>query len=151
MNLTGPWGIAETESFLSSQRIPMRLSVVGASGYPIVTSVWYLWADMALWCATSSRSRLAQALRQKPECGFEIAGDNPPYMGVRGQGAAILSQDHNLELLRRLLERYFGDNESSLAKWLLGREEDELSIQIIPERLMTWDYSKRMTDVSIRG
>jgi nitroimidazol reductase NimA-like FMN-containing flavoprotein (pyridoxamine 5'-phosphate oxidase superfamily) len=142
----GPWSGKDIDTYLSLQQIPLRLSVVGDLGFPIVVSLWFLWKDQALFCATSLNARLARALAKNPRCGFEVAADTPPYRGVRGQGTASLSKDHDLQLLRLLLQRYLGDDETSFSSWLLSSNREEVAIRIDPDRLMTWDYSSRMSD-----
>jgi hypothetical protein len=145
MTLNGPWNQEQLDQFLTSVRIPMRCSVVKASGFPMVVSLWYLWQAGSLWCATSAASKLARALEQDPRCGFEISGDAPPYKGVRGQGIASLALDRDLRLLKQLINRYLGNDNAPLAQWLLNRKSKEVAICIRPERLMTWDYTQRMS------
>jgi hypothetical protein len=48
------------------------------------------------------------------------------------------------ELLPALIQRYLGDEKSSLARWLLSRRSTEVAIQIRPSHLHSWDYTKRM-------
>jgi len=49
-----------------------------------------------------------------------------------------------LALLRRLHDRYLGEDETRFRNWLLGRDDGEIAVSIQPTRLMSWDYSKRM-------
>jgi len=144
--IQGPWTDDDVNQFLRASRLPVRLSVVAPSGYPIVASHWFDWDGSVLRCGMPQSSRLAQALRRNPKCAFEIAADTPPYKGVRGQGDAYLTEDVDLENLKSLIVRYLGDVDSSLAKWLLKRTEPEVIVSITPKRLMTWDYSERMSD-----
>lgn len=81
---------AQIDSYLASARIPLRLACTGGSGCRRVLSLWYVWLDAALWCATSPRARIRALLRRELRCGFEAAGDAPPYRGVRGPGRAWL-------------------------------------------------------------
>jgi len=83
-------------------------------------------------------------LRANGRVGFEVATNDPPYFGVRGQADASLSDSGGAAMLRRLLERYLGGVDSPLAKWLLSRSEDELLITVTPRRLFSWDYRQRM-------
>jgi hypothetical protein len=78
--------------------------------------------------------------------GFEIAPNEPPYHGVRGQGDAIVEPLGSKETLEELLGRYLGGVNSSLANWLLSRCDEEVLITITPTRLYTWDYRERMAD-----
>ncbi len=77
--------------------------------------------------------------------GFEIAGDSPPYFGVRGRGTANLLAAAEVDVLPRLLDRYGIDRDSSLASWLLSRRATELTIKLMPEWITSWDYRDRMS------
>ena len=50
-------------------------------------------------------------------------------------------------MLGRLIDRYLGDRKSRLARWLLGRAEEELAIRIEPRWISAWDYTERMRGV----
>jgi len=76
--------------------------------------------------------------------GFELAPNEPPYHGVRGQGIATLDSDADGVVLGEMLQRYLGGTESKLGNWLLSRAEDEVLITITPLRLFSWDYRERM-------
>ena len=144
MKLSGPWDDTQVGDFLRQARIPVRLGVSSPGGDgPLVVSLWYLWRDGALWCASTADAAVVKALRHSPACGFEVAGETPPYHGVRGQGRAEISEDGD-DLLRELYKRYGGKTEHDFARWLLGRDAKECAIRIIPDRIMSWDYRDRM-------
>ena len=50
------------------------------------------------------------------------------------------------DTLELLLGQYLGDCNSSLARWLLSRSDEELLVTIEPSRLFSWDYRERMAD-----
>jgi hypothetical protein len=106
--------------------------------------LWYLFEEGSLWCATQKSARVVDYLTRNPACGFEVAPESPPYMGVRGQAAASLSAERGPEVLLRLIDRYLGDRETSLARWLIARSSDEVAIRLSPRWLTSWDYSGRM-------
>lgn len=141
---SGPWSANATEEFLVSTVIPMRLAIITLSGEPVVASHWFLYDKGLLWCATKEGSLVDRCLASTPKCGFEISPDAPPYHGVRGRGIATRTPDHGLALLRRLHDRYLGEDETRFRNWLLGRDDGEIAVSIQPTRLMSWDYSKRM-------
>jgi len=141
---TGPWDLAQIEDFLTTTTIPVRLASAGRSG-PMVQSMWFLWRDCRLWCATQRSAVVVHRLAADPACGFEVAGDRPPYRGVRGQGRAEIIRTDGAEVLAELLHRYLGGTSSELARWLLSRTENEVAIAITPEHLSSWDFSSRMS------
>jgi len=140
---SGPWDRAAVEGFLRSTVIPVRLATRGST-WPLVQSLWFLFDDSALWCCTQRDSVVAKRLRSDPRCAFEIAGDHPPYRGVRGTGEAVLDPGPAADVLERLIGRYLADGESSLATWLRSRVTDEVAIRIGTLTVSSWDYANRM-------
>ena len=149
--LQGCWSGAEIASHLDRSLIPLRLAVHDSSGSPWVLSMWFLYEDGALWCATNAKAKLVAYLQAEPQCGFEVAGETPPYKGIRGKGHATLVPERGGEILLRLLERYGIDLESGLAKSLLAKVEDEVAVRISPSRISSWDFTARMAGATLAG
>jgi nitroimidazol reductase NimA-like FMN-containing flavoprotein (pyridoxamine 5'-phosphate oxidase superfamily) len=145
MHIKGPWSAEQTKTFLEGANIPMRLAAAGADGGPIVLSLWFLPQDGEFWCATNRKAHIVKVLRKNPKCAFEIAGDRPPYRGVRGQGNASLHDDRGAEILDKLLARYAIQPSSKLGKFLAKNAAEETAIRIVPQSLMSWDFTERMT------
>ena len=143
--LKGPWDKTEIDSFLQHSTFPLRLACVGEDGFPRVVSVWYVFDGQHFRCVSHRSSQLIGLLEGNDRVGFELAPNEPPYHGVRGQGTVQLSSAADGEVLRTMLQRYLGDTESKLASWLLSRVEDEILITIAPIRLFSWDYRERMS------
>lgn len=141
---TGPWSTGQAEAFLEQARIPIRLASTGARG-PMVQSMWFVPDGGALWCATHQDALVVARLRAEPRCGFEVAGDAPPYRGVRGTATADLLAAEGERVLRLLVERYLGGTSSSLARWLLSRGDEEVALRLTPLTLVSWDYTARMS------
>lgn len=116
---------------------------MGSAG-PIVQSLWFVYSDNALWCATQATSVLAKRLKADSRIGFEVAADAPPYQGVRGTGRASLHPELAEKVLRQLIARYQGENETDLSSWLLSRLDKEVAVRIDALSLATWDFSGRM-------
>ncbi len=144
MQIKGPWSQSQVDRFLAQTRIPLRLSVNGASGHPVLVSLWFLHRDGNLWCATQRDARVAALLARDPRCAFEVAPDALPYHGVRGQALATLHDERGGEMLADLIDRYLGDRSSGLARWLLGRADRETAISLAPRTFVSWDYRERM-------
>ena len=138
----------QTTTFLDAMRIPLRLSCVTASGWPFVLSLWYLHEAGRLYCATLETARVVEYLRREPRCGFEVAADQPPYCGVRGRALAEIDPAQGPNVLGRLLDRYLGSRDNSLARRLLARSQDEVAIVLTPVQVFTWDYRQRMADAA---
>ena len=138
------WGEVDIARFLTETVIPIRLACETPNG-PLVSSLWFRYADERLWCATQKTASIANWIAGNPVVGFEIAGDSMPYSGVRGQGRATLVDEAGMDTLLLLIDRYVGTRESGFAKWLIGNAENETAICIEPDWLTSWDFSSRMS------
>lgn len=147
LEATGPWTSAQIVTFLEEMTIPIRVSSMGSKG-PIVQSLWYVFDDGALWCATQATSVLARRLAADDRIGFEVAADQPPYRGVRGTGHASIHPELAENVLRKVITRYQGESSSDLSTWLLSRLDREVAIRIDALSLATWDFSGRMEATS---
>jgi len=149
-SLRGPWSPGSIDAFLRDAAIPIRLACNGESGHPVLASLWFAPGEPfasgrgTLWCATQRDARVARLLARDARCAFEIAGDRPPYRGVRGQAAARLVEARGEPVLRTLIERYLDDPDCGLARWLLDRADTEVAIALEPRTLFSWDYEDRM-------
>lgn len=139
---------ADVITYLETVRIPLRLACLTPSSWPIMLSLWYVWEEGQLWCATQQSARVVRYLQHDARCAFEIAADTPPYCGVRGQGRVTLDPARGAEVLQRLLLRYVGDLETPLARRLLAQRDTEVALSITPVRVFTWNYSARMQGIS---
>lgn len=146
VSIKGPWNQSVIHEYLCDSRYPLRLACVGADGFPRVVSVWYLFLEGELHCVSHRASQLVGLLQRSERVGFEVAPNEPPYCGVRGQGIASLQESGQEEVLPMLLERYLGGTDTGLGKWLLSRLDEEVLISIRPLRLFSWDYRQRMQE-----
>lgn len=141
---SGPWSPTEVEAWLTETVIPIRLGTEGKKG-PLVQSLWFQYMDGSLWCATQSDSVLAKRVRRSRNIGWEVSPDAPPYRGVRGTGIGTIITDPVVveSTLRSVISRY-GQADTPLATWLLGRLNNEIAVRIDDLRITSWDYSPRM-------
>jgi len=147
---SGPWTRGEAETFLTERRVPIRLSCRTPGGGLWMLSLWYEFRDGSLWCATAASADVVGFLEHDPGVAFEVSVNDPPYRGVRGQGRATVEPDPEKTVLRSLLERYLDGTDSGLARRLLDRDREEVTIRIDPTRVATWDYADRMAHSSDR-
>jgi nitroimidazol reductase NimA-like FMN-containing flavoprotein (pyridoxamine 5'-phosphate oxidase superfamily) len=127
-------------------KIPIRLACIKPNGMPSIVSLWYIPIDGKIYCATQKSAKIVSYLEKNPLCGFEIAGDNPPYKGTRGEGTVEIL-DKGKEILSMLIQKYLGEKNSILSKFLRDNSKTEVAIQISPQKIFHYDYSKRMKDV----
>lgn len=140
------WSEQEVCSFLATSKIPLRIATTTGS-YPTLCSVWYMFDEPRgdLLCVSHENSQLVSDLMANQKCAFEIAPNEPPYFGVRGKAMVTLSKESALETLTTIIPRYLGDTESRLAKWLIGRSDEEYVIRLRPVQMTSWDYRERMS------
>ncbi len=136
----------DMEQYLHEIKIPIRLSFLNKSGWPMIVSLWFVYEDGKLKCATKENAFVVKCLQNEPRCGFEIAADILPYCGIRGRAQAIINKKDGVRILRILLNRYLGSENSSIAKLLLKQSSEEVAIELIPENLFSWNFNKRMED-----
>jgi nitroimidazol reductase NimA-like FMN-containing flavoprotein (pyridoxamine 5'-phosphate oxidase superfamily) len=139
------WSTDEIEQYLQEQRIPVRLSCNDKDGFPLICSLWFVYHDGYLWCATHENAAVAKLLEQNPKCAFEVAINEMPYKGVRGKGTVELLRSDAEGMLKELIARYLGDSNAGLASWLLSRSDHEYAIKIAPSTVTSWDFSERMS------
>lgn len=138
------WDGATIEHFLSDARQPLRLATVNAAGFPQVTSLWFAFTGGALWCCTQQNSLVSKHIQREGRVGFEVAVNEPPYLGVSGYGTAQVLHEDATELLKTLAARYLSSGNTSLQHWLMSRIATEVVIKIVPRHVTSWDFSGRM-------
>jgi len=138
------WDQQQIERFLDDVLIPVRLACNDKKGVPLICSLWFIYIDGVLWCATQQSASVVSFLENGPECAFEVAPESMPYKGVRGQGRVTLLPGQGAEVLQQLIDRYLGNRNSPFAEWLMSRAENEVAIKIEPEWINSWDFSGRM-------
>jgi len=132
------------DTSFSELKIPIRIACLKNNGVPIVLSLWYVLIDGKIYCATQKTAKIVSYLKKNSVCGFEIAGDNPPYRGVRGEGTARIINEDGKRVLSILIEKYLGQKESNLSNFLKTNSKTEVAIEINPRQIHNYDYSKRM-------
>jgi len=130
-------------------KIPIRIGFIKPSGAPSIISLWYADIDGKIYCATQKSAKIIQYLQNNPTCGFEIAADRPPYKGSRGEGTAKIIPSKGPEILEILIKKYLGDKESTLSKFLISHSKNEIAIEITPNKIFRYDYSKRMKGIEL--
>ena len=136
----------EINKFIPDLKIPIRVGFIKSNDVPAVISLWYVYNDGKLYCASQKTAKIVSYLKKNPLCGFEIAADKPPYKGMRGEGTARILNETGAYVLDLLMEKYLGEKESKLSKYLRNNSKTEVAIEITPQKIFNYDYSKRMKD-----
>ncbi len=102
---------AETNEFLSERGVLMRVAVVREDGSPLVTPIWFLHEDAAIYFTPRKRSEWFACLRRDARVALCIDEQSQPYRKVLAEGEAELVYDigHDdvwRERYRRIARRY---------------------------------------------
>ena len=135
------------EYLIGDKKIPIRIAYLTPDGIPNIISLWYEQIDGKIYCATQKSAKIVSYLEKNPRCGFEIATDKPPYKGARGNGIAKIIPEDGDKILSILINKYLGNKISTLSKFLKNNKKTEVAIEITPNKIFNYDYSKRMKDV----
>lgn len=138
------------KEFLHNMLIPIKLAVIKKTGYPVVLSLWYLYKDNKLYCATRKDARVVKYIQQNNKCAFEIASERPPYKGLRGEGRIYIDHEKGPFILRQLIQKYLKDKESKLKSFLTKNIAEEVAIEVVIEKWFGFDYSSRMDDEPLK-
>ena len=144
LSTSSAWSEDQVRNYLDTIILPCRLASIDQNSFPQVTSMWFLHNKKCIYLSARSKSLICARIKRNDKVGFEIAGENPPYSGVRGRGRATLIEAVSEPVLEKLIKKYLGTTNSSLAKWLLSHPQSESTIKIVPEWMTSWDYSNRM-------
>lgn len=136
----------EAQIYLEEIKIPLHLSSVTLSGWPIGVSLWYFYENGSLYCATQEKAKIVRYLLNEPRCGYEISSDKPPYCGIRGQAISQIDKSNGSLVLKKLILRYLGSFDTPLSRNLLKSADSEIAIKITPTNFYTWNFTARMED-----
>ncbi len=107
----------ERNSFLAERGVLMRVSVVRENGSPLVTPIWFLFEDDAIYFTPRARSEWFGCLKNDPRVALCIDEQPLPYRKVIVEGVAELvfdvgADDEWRDLYRRIACRYISQSEA---------------------------------------
>ena len=83
----------EMEKFLSDPGILMRIGVNRADNFPLVTPIWFIYRERAIYFTPREKSEWFDCLRQDNRVALCIDEDAQPYRKVIVEGLAELVYD----------------------------------------------------------
>ena len=129
------------DEFLKTQKI-LRLSTIGKNNFPHITPVWYMFSGKKIYIGTDTKSQKIKNIQKNNHVSFcvDVGVNSPDIYGVMGQGIAnlILEMPKTKTIAKKILLKYFKTLENESAKKLL--EDTECIIEIIPQKISTWNY-----------
>lgn len=109
--------LAERNNFLAEPGVVMRIAVTREDGSPLVTPIWFIHEDDAIYFTPRAKSEWFDCLRADPRCALCIDEQPLPYRKVLAEGRAELLHDVGddavwRELYRRIAGRYVSPAEA---------------------------------------
>ena len=104
---------AQQNDFLGTPGILMRIAVVKPDGAPLVTPIWFIHRDDAIYFTPREKSEWFACLKADPRVSLCIDEQPPPYRKVLIDGVAELIHDVGnddawRDLYRDIAQRYVG-------------------------------------------
>lgn len=101
----------ERDAFLNERGVLMRVAVVREDGSPLVTPIWFIFEDGAIYFTPREKSAWFACLRRDPRVALCIDEQPLPYRKVIVEGQAELvhdvgADDQWRDQYRRIAERY---------------------------------------------
>ena len=108
---------AERDAFLDQTGVLMRIAVVRGNGSPLVTPIWFLYEDGAVYFTPRAESEWFRCLRRDPRVALCIDEQPLPYRKVLLEGNAELVHDVGeddvwRDRYRRMACRYVPEREA---------------------------------------
>jgi PPOX class probable F420-dependent enzyme len=136
--------VAERDEFLREPGILLRIAVVRADGSPLVTPIWFIYEDEAIYFTPRAKSVWFECLRRDPRVALSIDEQAIPYRKVIVEGSAELVHDiGNDDVWRdryhRIAERYVGsEGASHYIQNTIEQPRGLYRVAIKSAALMTW-------------
>ena len=101
----------ERDTFLREPGILMRIAVTRPDGRPLVTPIWFIYEDQAIYFTPREKSEWFACLRRDPRVALCIDEQPLPYRKVLVEGEAELLHDIGADdawrdQYRRIAQRY---------------------------------------------
>ncbi len=105
---------SELQTFLDERGILMRVAVVREDGSPLVTPIWFIHEDAAIYFTPREKSEWFACLRRDPRVALCIDEQSLPYRKAIVEGVAELVHDVGADDVwrdqyRRIAKRYVDD------------------------------------------
>lgn len=121
------------QELLGGLKKPVRLASQSPNGFPLISTLWFLYHDDYFWCITQKSTLLRRNLATNQKCAFEIAlGGDAKYKVIRGQGNAVLDLSDGERVTNLMIARYISDPDGPVACQLRAQIPTEYAIRITP-------------------
>ena len=111
---------------------PVRLASISPNGFPLISTLWFMYERGFFWCITQQRTLLRRNLAADPRCAFEIGLDGQRFKLLRGQGFATLDLEDGGRVTELMINRYIKDTKGPIAETMRAQIPTEYAIAIKP-------------------
>lgn len=135
----------EVSALMNSSYNLMRLATSRKDSGPHVVPVWFIKHRNKLYVPCSVKSLKARNIINNPRVSAVIDTYNGGLLakGILVSGTArILSGSLSRRINYRIHSKYLGRTKIKEKKWKRFMQEDDATIEIVPEKILTWNFSK---------
>ena len=122
----------EITELLHELACPMRLASISPNGFPLISTLWFMYDKGLFWCITQERTLLRRNLAADSRCAFEIGLEGQRFKLLRGQGLATLDLEDGRRVTELMISRYIKDPNGQAARALRAQIPTEYAIAIKP-------------------
>lgn len=136
--------LEERDSFLAERGVVMRIAVTREDGSPLVTPIWFVHEDNAIYFTPRAKSEWFECLRSDPRCALCIDEQPLPYRKVLAEGRAELLHDVGADaqwrdLYRRIAGRYVAPAEAdAYIENTIDQPRGLFRLNLSSAKLSTW-------------
>ena len=136
--------VAERDSLLSERGVLMRIATVREDGSPLVTPIWFIHEQGAIWFTPRAQSEWFACLRRDARVALCIDEEAAPYRKVVVEGVAELVHDLGADDLwrdryRRIAQRYVdAEGAESYIQNTIDQERGLYRVPLDGSKLRTW-------------
>jgi PPOX class probable F420-dependent enzyme len=135
---------AERDEFLNAPGVLMRISVVREDGSPLVTPIWFIYEDDAIYFTPREKSEWFACLRRDPRVALCIDEQPLPYRKVIVEGEAELvfdvgHDDEWRDQYRRIARRYVdAQGADAYVQNTIDQPRGLFRVPLATSKVMTW-------------
>lgn len=135
---------SERDRFLTEPGVVMRIAVVRADGSPLVTPIWFIYEDGAIYFTPRERSEWFACLRRDPRVSLCIDEQALPYRKVIVEGDATLVHDVGeddawRDQYRRIAGRYVpGRAAEDYVRNTINEPRGLYRVPLVGSKVRTW-------------
>ena len=134
----------EIDAFLAEPRL-CHFATIDARGRPRVRPLWFLWQNGEFWLTTRLEARhTGRDLASSRWVALSVASEDRPYRAVIAYGRPEVVE-RNEDTLLAISTRY-GDEDGPRWAARAMKEPDRALLRVVPETLLSWDYSREATE-----